>query len=711
MSADVNPLTEDVALEEGVADIGLPLAAVEQINLMFNNTPEKGKTVVGNILKNASLYTQVAAFNTKSQGAYKEGIREIPADLLAYLFEAIDLNRVSRLPEEEQQKISNELAQIQRTARDMLGTTADQTLHADRVTFKTITKFKKWLKKSMSPNGYLSKLAGKDLDQSRLQDLIDKMDNALETIIEEFAWHYNQALAPFLNMHPDNYKKIDVSGSLREANQLAKEEIEKIENEDLVLNKFDDGSYWYNLNTTHCSIEADRMGHCGADSRATTLYSLRKKESKQKESKSFVTIAYNADESLITQIKGRFNELPPESTWPHIAWFIDNFDVQTVEETGEEAADVAGFGEMIDYLKENTTSGTDFGGLEKKIEEMTEALTEIRDTYDRRMVHSYTDFEVEDPYELEGRISYTYWGKLGIPIRKSVLSEEQEAKITGKIANWITSEMTEYFPFINDNDQLEIKDEQIEFIFYFSFNASDGYSDSAMGYGDDPDDYANFCSNLEDQDDNAGAIAAHLMNFLALYEIIEGGKFVELISNYENGEYDDSTGFTISYDEDYDTGLPETLTFEFGEKGEDVEVDLSSLKGKVPDYFLEPENVMQILGSRDYKLLVRSELVNQAGMNVGEVPLPSSYHFGVKQKSPSVYTIEAGYTISSDDGDKLAEVIHTILTQGWTEEELSQIAFDAYVTMIQEINEKDMEKQQKLDLSEAVLNKWKLMIR
>ena len=49
MSADVNPLTEDVALEEGVADIGLPLAAVEQINLMFNNTPEKGKTVVGNI--------------------------------------------------------------------------------------------------------------------------------------------------------------------------------------------------------------------------------------------------------------------------------------------------------------------------------------------------------------------------------------------------------------------------------------------------------------------------------------------------------------------------------------------------------------------------------------------------------------------------------------------------------------------------------------
>ena len=131
----------------------------------------------------------------------------------------------------------------------------------------------------------------------------------------------------------------------------------------------------------------------------------------------------------------------------------------------------------------------------------------------------------------------------------------------------------------------------------------------------------------------------------------------------------------------------------------------------MPDYFLEPENVMKILGSRDYKLLVRSELVHHAGMNVGEVPLPSSYHFGVKQKSPSAYNIEAGYTLSADDGDELAEVIHTIFDQGWRGEELSQIAFDAYVTLVNEINEKDMEKQQKMDLSETVINKWKTMIK
>ena len=657
-------------------------------------------------------------YNSISRSAYEDKLRRAPDNLLSNLFQVVDLNRVSKLPNEEQQKISDELAQIVATARKMLGISeGDQmsNLYQDTMNLKKIDKFKKWIKKSASPGGYFSKLAAdKDADFNWVQGMLDEIDSALEVMMEQFGFTYNQALAPFLNMHPDNYKKIDAGKTLALASEFAIEELEKIEVEDQIIHKFDDGSYWYDLETTSCDIEAERMGHCGQDSRATSLYSLRKKEAKQKESKSFVTIAYNEDESLITQIKGRFNELPPEATWPHIAWFIDNFEVQTVEESGEEAGDIVGFGEMIDYLKENTTSGTDFGGIEKKIEEMTETLTDIRETYDRRMVHSYTDFDVEGDNWDGGALSYTYFGNLGIPISKSVLSAEQEKKINREVAGYLTSEMAEYFPFLNSERNLEIKDDDTEYIFYFAFNPVDYYgSESPYGYSTDPDDYDTFCSNLEDRDDQAAAIGAHLMKFLADYDIIEGGRFHEVIANFESGEYDEThpAGFNISYDEDYETGIAETLNFEFGEKGDPVEVDLSTLKGKVPDYFLEPENVMKILDSRDYKLLVRAELVNQAGMNVGEVPLPSSYHFGVKQKSPSVYTIEAGYTLSADDGDELAEVIHTIFDQGWQGEELSQIAFDAYVTLVNEINKKDMEKQQKMDLSETVINKWKTMIK
>ena len=64
------------------------------------------------------------------------------------------------------------------------------------------------------------------------------------------------------------------------------------------------------------------MGHCGNDSRGT-LYSLRKRDKGQKNSKSYVTIAYNQDSATIFQIKGRANTCPPESLWPHIEKFIE----------------------------------------------------------------------------------------------------------------------------------------------------------------------------------------------------------------------------------------------------------------------------------------------------------------------------------------------------------------------------------------------------
>ena len=709
MDSEQNPL-----LEEGLLDLGLPAIAVEQINSMFHDTPEKGKTVVGNLLKYANIFMEIARFNGNSRSAYEDNLRRAPDNLLSRLFRLVDLNRVSKLPDEEQQKISDELAQIVATARNMLGVSGDDQVYQDTMNLKKIDKFKKWIKKSAAPGGYFSKLAAnKEVDSNWVtQEIFDEIDSALEVVMEQFGFTYNQALAPFLNMHPDNYKKIDAGKTLTSASEFASEELEKIEVEDQIIHKFDDGSYWYDLGTTSCDIEAERMGHCGQDSRATSLYSLRKKEAKQKESKSFVTIAYNENESLITQIKGRFNEIPPEATWPHIAWFIDNFEVQTVEETGEEAGDIEGFGEMLDYLKDNTTSGTDFGGFEKKIEDLTNELTEIKELFDRRMQHSYTQFDVEDPYEMDGRISYTYWGYLGIPISKTVLSKEQENQISATTAQSITEEMAEYFNFLNSEQDLTIKDDDTAFIFYFPFNASEGYEETPYGFAEDPYDYEVFCRSLEEQDDNVQAIGAILMKVLADHEIIEGGRFHQVVMNFENGEYDNThpEGFKISYDEDYDTGLPESLNFEFGEV-KDVELDLSSLKGKIPDYFLEPENVMKILDSRDYKILVRSQLIQEAGMEIGEVALPNSYFFGSKQKSPYVYTIEAGYQINADDGDEVAETVHNILDQGWDAEDLGDIALTAYTTLVNQLNKKDMEKQQSLDLNESILNKWKLMIK
>lgn len=64
--------------------------------------------------------------------------------------------------------------------------------------------------------------------------------------------------------------------------------------------------YWIDLQCNTSSAEAGAMGHCGADSRATTLYSLRDIKTKEPH----VTIAYNGKNKTILQVKGKQNVRP-----------------------------------------------------------------------------------------------------------------------------------------------------------------------------------------------------------------------------------------------------------------------------------------------------------------------------------------------------------------------------------------------------------------
>lgn len=66
-----------------------------------------------------------------------------------------------------------------------------------------------------------------------------------------------------------------------------------------------EGYYWIDLKTNSSRPEADAMGHCGTDSRATTLFSFRDKEKSP-----HVTIAYDANNKSLRQVKGRANKRP-----------------------------------------------------------------------------------------------------------------------------------------------------------------------------------------------------------------------------------------------------------------------------------------------------------------------------------------------------------------------------------------------------------------
>lgn len=74
----------------------------------------------------------------------------------------------------------------------------------------------------------------------------------------------------------------------------------------VVFKVYPEGYYWIDLQTNNSRAEGDAMGHCGRDDRATTLYSLRSRDSKEPH----VTIAINEPKKIITQIKGRQNKKP-----------------------------------------------------------------------------------------------------------------------------------------------------------------------------------------------------------------------------------------------------------------------------------------------------------------------------------------------------------------------------------------------------------------
>jgi hypothetical protein len=102
---------------------------------------------------------------------------------------------------------------------------------------------------------------------------------------------------------------------------LAEGEHVIIDEEGEIIMTFKDDFYWIDLETSSCSEEGKAMGHCGSTSYGTTLYSLRKNK------KPYVTIAYNEDRGMITQIKGRANEKPKEKYHPYIVDLLINPDV------------------------------------------------------------------------------------------------------------------------------------------------------------------------------------------------------------------------------------------------------------------------------------------------------------------------------------------------------------------------------------------------
>ena len=204
-------------------------------------------------------------------------------------------------------------------------------------------------------------------------------------------------------MHPDNIRILSEYKSIQDADNKAEEEIAEQEDPDQILHTFDDGSYWYDLQTSNCDLEGERMGHCGAAQSGGTIYSLRKPEGKRGKSKSFVTIEFDGE--TVSQIKGRSNSVPPNATWTHIEWFIDNMGVTEVTEQGEHSDDPGAFEEMNHYLDQKTSANFS-GNRQTRVGELESELENIDDNigYSSDLDHSEVYYNISDYGEDENQI-------------------------------------------------------------------------------------------------------------------------------------------------------------------------------------------------------------------------------------------------------------------------------------------------------------------
>jgi len=384
-------LKENVRLDEGVRDIGLTEMIADFIESALNDAPESAKTWMGHMWKRTHLHQ----YMTRIQ------MQRLRFETMEPLLSALDYYTAGTKPDDlplDEPTPDVQFESILKEGVEWSTEKADRTKQILKNINRTIKdeSLGKWPRAFKKAVKNLSKLGLKsevvEFVQEVLQNTEDRAWKAFETRFRD--------TFTFLNLHPDNIRVINEYKLMIGADEKAEAELSEMEDPDQILHKFDDGSYWYDLQAGSCDIEGERMGHCGAGQSGGNLYSLRKPEGKRGKSKSFVTL--ESDGETVYQIKGRGNSAPPEAMWNHIVWFIDNMGIDTVEEKGEYSDAPEDFEYMNDYL-ESQTNASFAGNRQARVDELENELQNLGYEMDG-LERSEVYFEIDDYGEDENKI-------------------------------------------------------------------------------------------------------------------------------------------------------------------------------------------------------------------------------------------------------------------------------------------------------------------
>jgi len=172
-------------------------------------------------------------------------------------------------------------------------------------------------------------------------------------------------------------------GALNVANEVAVQNLEKVLVDANIIHDFGDGFKWYDTGTNDCGmIVRQKCGHCGADSRLTSLILLIKQTEDAKDWSCYTTIGWNDDENTIYQIKGdgpgTGNVAPSSKYYGYLDWFIEEMGVESIEETGEMADDDGAeeWEELFEHIREHFPD-VSMQGITRERDTLAEALNEM----------------------------------------------------------------------------------------------------------------------------------------------------------------------------------------------------------------------------------------------------------------------------------------------------------------------------------------------
>jgi len=203
---------------------------------------------------------------------------------------------------------------------------------------------------------------------------------------------------------------------LRIASTIAKDELASpMKKEDQVIHTFDNGYFWYDIQSHACDFEGKKMGHCGRGDHGQ-LYSLRSGE-KRREIKPMITLEMDEDRTVY-QIKGKANQAPKQDLWPYIDWFIENADVQRITEEGMHSSDAAGFAEMMEYLKQKHPK---VKFEDSWVDEATELLEQFAPTMEN---DSQTTQEVDWPSLGDEPVNFLVRHQAFWPVKDIIVDED-----------------------------------------------------------------------------------------------------------------------------------------------------------------------------------------------------------------------------------------------------------------------------------------------